>query len=49
MRRRFFWGMVAVAVTTLLVGGLAAAALISRSVEASAGRVRARLPPPDAC
>jgi len=36
MRRRFFWGMVAVAVTTLLVGGLAAAALISRSVEASA-------------
>ncbi|HEX5631019.1 MAG TPA: hypothetical protein VFY15_05115, partial [Acidimicrobiia bacterium] len=36
MRRRFFWGMVAVAVTTLLVGGLAAAALISRSVETSA-------------
>jgi two-component system sensor histidine kinase BaeS len=36
MRRRFFWGMVAVAVTTLLVGGLAAAALINRSVEASA-------------
>ena len=36
MRRRFFWGMVAVAMTTLLVGGIAAAALISRSVEASA-------------
>ncbi len=36
MRRRFFWGMVAVAVTTLLVGGVAAAALINRSVEASA-------------
>src|SRR3990170_1364602 len=36
MRRRFFWGMVAVAVTTLLVGGLAPAALISRSGEASA-------------
>lgn len=36
MRRRFFWGMVAVAVITLVVGGLAAAVLISRSVEASA-------------
>ncbi|MBI5157471.1 MAG: HAMP domain-containing histidine kinase [Acidimicrobiia bacterium] len=36
MRRRFFWGMVAVAVATLLVGGLTAAVLVSRSVEASA-------------
>ena len=36
MRRRFFWGMVAVAVITLVVGGFAAAMLISRSVEASA-------------
>jgi len=36
MRRRFFWGMVAVAVTTLLIGGLTAAVLVSRSVEASA-------------
>jgi two-component system sensor histidine kinase BaeS len=36
MRRRFFWGMVAVAVTTLVVGGFTAAVLVSRSVEASA-------------
>ncbi|MEK7252086.1 MAG: HAMP domain-containing sensor histidine kinase [Actinomycetota bacterium] len=36
MRRRFFWGMVSVAVITLVVGGLAAAILISRSVETSA-------------
>src|SRR3972149_1148557 len=31
MRRRFFWGMVAVAVTTLLIGGLTAAVLGCRS------------------
>lgn len=36
MRRRFFWGMVAVAVTTILVGGLTAIVLVSRSVEQSA-------------
>lgn len=36
MRRRFFWALVAVAVVTLFVGGLAAALLISRSVEQSA-------------
>lgn len=36
MRRRFFWGMVSVSVITLIVGGLAAAVLISRSVEESA-------------
>src|SRR3972149_332358 len=36
MRRRFFWGMVAVAVITLVVGGFAAAMLISRSAAASA-------------
>jgi len=35
MRRRFFWGMVGVAVVTLLVGGLTAAVLINRSVESS--------------
>lgn len=35
MRRRFFWGMVGVALLTLVVGGLAAAILINRSVEAS--------------
>lgn len=35
MRRRFFWGMVTVALTTLVVGGFAAAVLINRSVEAS--------------
>ncbi|HSM01884.1 MAG TPA: HAMP domain-containing sensor histidine kinase [Acidimicrobiia bacterium] len=35
MRRRFFWGMVAVAVVTLAVGGLAAAVLINRSLENS--------------
>lgn len=36
MRRRFFWALVAVAVVTLAVGGLAAALLINRSVEDSA-------------
>jgi two-component system OmpR family sensor kinase len=35
MRRRFFWGIVAVAFITLAVGGLAAAVLINRSVENS--------------
>jgi len=35
MRRRFFWGMVGVAVLTLLLGGFAAAFLINRSVEES--------------
>jgi len=35
MRRRFFWGMVAVAVVTLAVGGFAAAVLINRSLGAS--------------
>ena len=35
MRRRFFWGMVGVAVLTLVVGGFTAAVLINRSVEAS--------------
>jgi len=35
MRRRFFWGMVVVAVVTLAVGGVAAAVLIRRSVEGS--------------
>ena len=35
MRRRFFWGMVGVAVLTLVLGGFAAAVLINRSVEAS--------------
>jgi signal transduction histidine kinase len=36
MRRRFFWALVAVAVVTLAIGGLAAALLINRSVEDSA-------------
>jgi len=36
VRRRFFWALVAVAVVTLAVGGLAAAVLINRSVEESA-------------
>ena len=36
VRRRFFWALVAVAVVTLFVGGLAAAVLINRSVEQSA-------------
>ncbi len=35
MRRRFFWGMVAVAVVTLTVGGTAAAVLVNNSVESS--------------
>lgn len=35
MRRRFFWSMVAVAVATLSIGGVAAAVLIHRSVEGS--------------
>ncbi len=35
MRRRFFWGMVGVAVLTLALGGVAAAVLINRSVESS--------------
>jgi len=35
VRRRFFWGMVGVAVLTLVLGGFAAAVLINRSVEAS--------------
>jgi two-component system sensor histidine kinase BaeS len=35
MRRRIFWSMVAVAVGTLLVGGVTAAYLIGRSVEDS--------------
>ncbi|MFQ5948830.1 MAG: sensor histidine kinase, partial [Acidimicrobiia bacterium] len=35
MRRRFFWGTAAVAVVTLLIGGLTAAILINRSVERS--------------
>ena len=35
MRRRFFWGMVGVAVVTLTVGGFAAACLINRSVQES--------------
>lgn len=36
MRRRFFWALVAVAVITLVVAGLASAILINRSVAASA-------------
>jgi two-component system OmpR family sensor kinase len=36
VRRRFFWALVAVAVVTLAVGGLAAALLINHSVEESA-------------
>jgi two-component system OmpR family sensor kinase len=35
MRRRFFWGMVGVAVLTLVVGGMTTAVLINRSVESS--------------
>ena len=35
MRRRFFWALVAVALVTLAVGGIAAAVLINRSVERS--------------
>jgi len=35
MRRRFFWGMVLVAVVTLSVGGFAAAVLVDRSVDRS--------------
>ncbi len=35
MRRRFFWSMVVVSVTTLAIGGLAAAVLIHRSVDSS--------------
>ncbi len=35
MRRRFFWSMVIVAVSTLAIGGVAAAVLIHRSVESS--------------
>jgi two-component system sensor histidine kinase BaeS len=35
MRRRFFWGLVAVAVAVLAIGGGAAALLINRSVEDS--------------
>ncbi|HEX9978786.1 MAG TPA: HAMP domain-containing sensor histidine kinase [Acidimicrobiia bacterium] len=35
MRRRFFWGMVGVALLTVVVGGVTAAVLINRSVEAS--------------
>ena len=35
MRRRFFWSMVIVSVATLTIGGVAAAALIHRSVENS--------------
>jgi signal transduction histidine kinase len=35
VRRRFFWGMVGVAVLTLALGGVAAAVVINRSVEAS--------------
>jgi len=35
MRKRFFWGMVVVAVVTLAVGGVAAAVLVNRSLEAS--------------
>lgn len=38
VRRRFFWALVAVAVLTLLTGGLAAALLINHSVEQSARR-----------
>lgn len=33
MRRRFFWGMVGVALATALVGGLTAALLVQRAVE----------------
>jgi hypothetical protein len=36
VRRRFFWSMIAVAALTLVVGGLAAAMLVNRSVQASA-------------
>ncbi len=36
MRRRFFWSLVAVALVTLSIGGVAAAILINRSVEDSA-------------
>lgn len=36
MRRRFFWALVAVALVTLAVGGVAAALLVNRSVEESA-------------
>ncbi len=36
MRRRFFWGLMLVAVVTLTIGGFAAAVLINRSVEQSA-------------
>ena len=35
MQRRFFWSMVAVAVLTAVLGGVAAALLINRSVESS--------------
>jgi len=35
MRRRFFWALVAVALVTVAVGGVAAAVLINRSVERS--------------
>jgi len=36
VRRRFFWALVAVAVVTLAVGGVAAAVLVNRSVKESA-------------
>ncbi len=35
MTRRFFWGMVAVALVTLLIGGVAASVLVARSVAES--------------
>ncbi|MEX1208801.1 MAG: HAMP domain-containing sensor histidine kinase [Acidimicrobiia bacterium] len=35
MKRRFFWGMVGVALVTLTIGGLTGAILINRSVESS--------------